>query len=494
MVVIVAGAGPTGLAAACGLLRRGVPVRVLDAAEGPATTSRALAVQPRGAEVLERLGALGDLAERGINPIGATVHAGGRDLLTFPVGAATAAGRHPVILVSQAELEARLRIRLAELGGKIEWGAPVAGAEQDSTGVLVRVDGPVGEVRGDWLLGCDGAHSAVRKIAGIGFPGRPIIERFVLADVHVELPVSRAGTHVWMHEEGLLVLFPLPGADLWRIIAAVGVEEADTLAQLARLVAARTGGEVRFESVEWISTFRIQRRLADTYRRGRLLIAGDAAHIHSPFGGQGLNTGIGDAENLAWKLVLVAKGLAGDALLDTYTAERRPVGADVAAGTTGATRILLAGNAPARFLRDRVILPILRDRRLMRRVTASASQLGVSYRRGPLAPLGFLSSLGTTRHTSAEHVLPGDRVPDIETRTSEGRQTRLYAALQGRFAVVAPSGSVPDLAQARRLGAELVGLTADVPDPMLVRPDAHLAWRAHRARVSPSTYMDLLLG
>jgi 4,5-epoxidase len=319
MTVLIAGAGPTGLTAACGLMQRGVPVRVLDAAEGPATTSRALGVQPRGGEVLNRVDALGDLPGRGMDIGFVKAMAGGRPLMTLRLEHMKGLG----MLIGQSEIEKSLRDRLSELGGKVEWGTRVTAIEQDEDGVTVRAAEPI---RGDWLLGCDGAHSAVRKLAGIAFPGVPLTERFLLADVHMDWPLDRGGVTTWLGQSGMFAAFPLPGKDLWRLQGDFpGTEPVDVLAELVKMLPARTGLTAEITSCDWTSSFTIHRRLAGTYRQGRVFLAGDAAHVHSPFSGQGMNTGIGDAENLAWKLAMVVNGRAPRRLLDTYEQERRPI-------------------------------------------------------------------------------------------------------------------------------------------------------------------------
>ncbi len=343
--VIVVGAGPTGLALACGLRAAGVAVRVLDGAAGPAVTSRALGLQPRGVEVLDRLGALGDLPERAL-PINKVVIAvEGRELARLQVGLAMERlGGRTGLIISQADIEAALRQRLAELGGTIEWGLRVTGLDLRTDGVSVRLDDG-SDVDAGWVIGADGAHSVVRKALNIGFPGVPLVERFLLADVHAELGRPRDAALTWIRGIDLLAAFPLPGDDFWRVMAPAPRELGDEPQQdeivdfLGARLRAEAGGSIR--AVEWTSSFRIQRRLADTYRRGRVLLAGDAAHIHSPLGGQGMNTGIGDAENLAWKLALVISGRADDSLLDTYEAERRPIAKDVLESTSGLTELVV---------------------------------------------------------------------------------------------------------------------------------------------------------
>lgn len=217
--------------------------------------------------------------------------------------------------------------------------------------------------------------------------------------------------------------------------------------------------------------FRIQRRLADTYRSRNALLAGDAAHIHSPIGGQGMLTGIGDAENLAWKLALVVRGCATDALLATYEAERRPLAADVIRGTSANTRFQTGSGPVVRLLRERVATPLL-DRPVVQRwATAVASQLWVSYRTGPLAGVGA---------RFGRRPRQGDRVPDLSCRRADGTATRLHAELGGRWALVGASvpAAVVDGVE-ERLGrvAVLTGPGPRVGEVWLVRPDAHLAWR-----------------
>jgi 4,5-epoxidase len=454
--VLIVGAGPTGLTLACGLLSHGVPVRLVDAAAGPAVTSRALGLQPRGQEVLDRLGALGDLPARSIAMRRVVVHVGGREIATLPVGMPTRRVPRPGLVVSQAEIEGELRRRFAELGGTVEWGVRVT--DLDAVGA-------------EWIVGCDGAHSAVRKAAGIGFPGVPLVERFLLADVRAALPLPRDGVTVWLDGEAMVSAFPLPGENRWRLMApdpdpTIERDPGAVLAELRRLLARYAGLDVAADPL-WTSTFRFHRRLAETYRRGRVLLAGDAAHIHSPFGGQGLNTGIGDAENLAWKLALVVTGRAAPALLDTYEAERRPVAEEVLASTSGMTTTLLGGSRTARLVRDHVLVPLMNLPPVQRLIWEQASQLLVSYRRGPLGGRALRG------------LRPGDRVADVACRRADGSATRLHAELGGGWAVLGADRAALDACAAvadERLGA-VTRLTGGGSEVLLVRPDGHLAWR-----------------
>ena len=394
--VLIAGAGPTGLTLAAGLLAGGVAARVVDKAAGPAETSRALGLQPRGIEVVDRLGALNGLPERALEVAQIVVHIDGKQAAAVRVGQPTALVTRPSLVISQAEVEAALRRRVTELGGEIEWGREVVAAEEDSHGLTVGLTDGDG-CRADWLVGCDGAHSRVRALAGVGFPGVPLAERFLLVDVHADLPLSRRSIYVWLDDDSVFGAFPLPGQDLWRLMAPTAdpgaeadpVADEVVLAEVARLLEERTGCDPSLlRDPEWVTSFRIHRRLAETYRRGRILLAGDAAHVHAPFGGQGMNTGIGDAENLAWKLAMVVNATAEQPLLDSYEAERRPIAAKVLKSTGAAGNLILGNHVVARLLRDRIFIPLMNRASIQRRVWENVSQLKVTYRHGPLGRRG----------------------------------------------------------------------------------------------------------
>nr|WP_093157282.1 FAD-dependent monooxygenase [Saccharopolyspora antimicrobica] len=464
MGVLVVGAGPTGLALACGLRAHGVPVRVIDRAAGPATTSRANILHARGVEVLNRLGALGDLPDRAQHAVRITLHAADKPLATVSFGEIEG-DQLSALLVSQAEVEAVLRGRLTELGGAVEWDRELTDLVQDADGVTATVSGETS--RADYVVGCDGAHSAVRRLTGIGFPGAQLVDQWLLADVDADWDLDRLGSSGWFARDGLFLAMPMRSEtdDRWRVMADVEHAEDDVLAQLRRLLPERTGRtDARLREATWTSAFRIHRRLADSYRAGRVLLAGDAAHIHSPFGGQGMNTGIGDAENLAWKLALVVRGRAGSALLDTYQAERRPLAEDVLRGTTANTKIMLANGIVGRAVRN-LFTRVANLDAFQRRGTWLASQLWVNYRRGPL---------GSRRGPRPR---PGDRVPDLVCQDADGRPTRLHTELRGRWAVL--SGQRPETP----LGDAAVHLVPeDRRDEIwLIRPDAHLAWRGTSA-------------
>ncbi len=481
MDITVVGAGPTGLVLACGLLGAGASVRVVDGAEGPAVTSRALGLQPRGTEVLDRLGALGDLPDRSIGIGRIAIHVNGKPLGDLKVGQVTKLVKRRGLLISQAEIEEVLRRRLAELGGAVEWGTALLGLDQDEHGVRLTTTGGR-EARTDWLIGCDGAHSAVRKAAGIGFPGAPLVERFLLADAHVDLPLERDAVAVWLSGEDVLAAFPLPGG-VWRLMAPAPEDfDGDVAETMARLLRDRAAlPDVVVGSTPWTSSFRFHRRLADTYRRGRVLLAGDAAHIHSPFGGQGMNTGLGDAENLAWKLALVASGHAEVSLLDTYEAERRPVAEGVLSSTSGMTKVFVGESPLARFLRDHVVVPMMNRPFVQKAIWEKSSQLKISYRGGPLGG-----------HRLGRAPRPGDRVPDRPCVRADGTATRLHAELGTRWVLL--GGEACAAVARKRLGAERVTVLPTDGDTLLVRPDGHLGWRGGEAPDALDSWLTVILG
>lgn len=497
MTVLVVGAGPTGLASAAGLAAAGVAVRVVDAAAGPATTSRTLGLQPRGVEVLDRLDALGDLSERSVRLRGTVIHVDGRERLRLSLPSGVELKGRAALVISQTEIEAQLRQRLDELGVTVQWGTRLAGLTQDSAGVLARFDDGATS-RADWLIGCDGASSTVRRVVGLRLLGETAEERFLLADVTAALPVPRDFGSMWAASDGTLAAIPLPGVDQWRLMAPdppgyPDDPEPDQVVQLlTNLARRRVGANLSVAEVVWTSAFRIHRRLVDRYRLGRVLLAGDAAHVHSPVGGQGMNTGLGDAENLAFKLALVESDLAGEALVESYEAERRPVAAAVVKAVGGVNRLLLNKNPVVGVLRDRLLLPMIGLAPVQGRIWRRASQLDITYRRGPLAQRPNPRRGG---------LRSGDRVADLPTVRVDGTSTRLHTELRGHWALVCadPAASPAEVELVRaRLGAHGVVELASSPVPsgwvLLVRPDGHLGWQGAGGSPALCRWFDEMRG
>jgi len=346
--VAIVGAGPTGLALAVTLARAGVDFVLLDKLAEGANTSRAAVVHARTLEVLDDLGASAPLRERGLAVDRFTVRDGRRALarLSF-AGLPTP---HPyTLMVPQCETEEVLLARLRELGGDVHRPCEVTAVEQDADGVTLTT--AAGEtLRTQYAVGADGMHSAIREAAGIGFTGGSYGQSFVLADVTMDWRPGRDEVSLHFHADGLVVVAPLPHGR-FRIVAVVDeAPAAPDTACVQALLDARAPGQARVTGVVWGSRFRVHHRVADAYRAGRLLLAGDAAHVHSPAGGQGMNTGIQDAYTLG-------RAFAEDRL-DGYEERRRPVALRVVAFTDRMTRVATVRSAPARALRN-TVLPLL---------------------------------------------------------------------------------------------------------------------------------------
>jgi 2-polyprenyl-6-methoxyphenol hydroxylase-like FAD-dependent oxidoreductase len=388
--VLIVGAGPTGLTLACELLRRGVGCRIVDKAALPATTSRALGLQPRTLELFDAMGVIDRVLATGGPVTDANLYAGDRLLLTLSAaGLRDLDTPYPRLWITpQASVERPLIERLLELGGTVERSYELEGFRQTGSSVIATVKHgdsyETEEIHTSWLVGCDGARSQVRKALGVTFEGVIYEERFLLADADVDWSRERDRTHTWFPPDGMFTVFPLPGTSQWRIFAVLEDEAVPPLSLelFQKLLSERTGDvKATLSNPTWMSNFTINRRMVNRYRVERAFLAGDAAHIHSPFGAQGMNTGIQDACNLGWKLALVVQGEAPERLLDTYEEERLPVARRVLSQTDTNTRVLLSDNPVMRFLRERV----LTLDRVQAYAARRSSQLLINYRSSSLS-------------------------------------------------------------------------------------------------------------
>ncbi len=415
--VLIVGAGPTGLTLACELARGGVAFRLIEASPGPQPGSRGKGLQPRTLEVFDDLGIAGRVIANGRMPMPMRMVApDGQVTLT---GTDTLGPRPDVpypttLLTPQFRVEEALRQRLAELGGAVEFGTSLQSFEQSGesvTATLLQAGRPQ-TLTARWLVGCDGGHSVVRKQAGIAFIGETRDElRMIVADVTVD-GLGRDYWETWRHAEGLVSLCPLPSTDLFQFQANVlpDGDPALTLANMQSILEHRSGrSNIRLRELNWASLWRANIRLVERYRAGNVFLAGDAAHIHSPAGGQGMNTGIQDAHNLGWKLAAVARG-ASPLLLDSYEAERRPV----------AEGVLALSNARLQQAIDQKSIPTRRD--------ATTMQLSVNYRG---------SSLARDDRDAAAPLRAGDRAPDATGLESSDGTRRLFELIGGgRFTLL----------------------------------------------------------
>ncbi|MEZ0096188.1 FAD-dependent monooxygenase [Streptacidiphilus sp. EB129] len=363
--VAIVGAGPTGLALALTLARAGVGYVLLDRLAEGANTSRAAVVHARTLEVLDELGAAEGLLSRGLPITRFAVRDSGRALLTLPFDGLDT--RYPyALMIAQSETESVLLERLRELGGEVHRPYEVRTVVQDQDGVTLTMS--TGEtLRADYAVGADGMHSVVREAAGIGFSGSQYAESFVLADVAMDWAPGADEVSLSFDAAGLTVVAPLPG-DHYRIVATVDEAPAEPdLDLVQRLLDARAPGQARVTGLAWSSRFRVHHRIADHYRAGRLLLAGDAAHVHSPAGGQGMNTGIQDAHALGLALAF------GD--LDDYEAQRRPVAQRVVALTDRMTRVATTRSRTVRAARNTLLPLIGRNRAARRRFATEIAEL-----------------------------------------------------------------------------------------------------------------------
>lgn len=414
--VLIVGAGPTGLTLAVELARRGVPFRLIDAADGPFNGSRGKGTQPRSLEIFDDLGVIDE------------VLAGGR--LNMPLRLYDAKGGYvdqtmhehkapqpdvpyPVpLMIAQWRVEGILRKRLDALGGRIEFGVGLECLTQDEAAVqAVLSHGAESETcEAAWLVGCDGGKSVTRHELGVSFIGETVeTYRMMVGDVKAT-GLDREFWHLWRNEHGFAGLAPLPGTDSYQLQASVGVDDPTepSLALFQQIVEARTGrSDIRLADPTWMSYWRANVRMVERYRVGRVFLAGDAAHVHTPAGGQGMNTGIQDAYNLGWKLACVTRG-ADAALLDSYESERLPV----AAWMLGLSSKLYQVMAEKQGFGQR------RD--------SETLQLGINYRTSDLA-----QDLRAASGAPADRLQAGDRAPDAPGLIGQEGTRRMFDLLRG---------------------------------------------------------------
>ena len=478
--VLVVGAGPTGLALAAVAHAHGASVRVIDRNRSAVHESRALVLQPRTLELLAGLGLRDELLGKGRRTVRLVLHSGQRSIAVplFDIGIEDTP--YPFLLfISQAETEAALHAHLADRGVVIERGTELLTMEQQDSRVTCRLRTPEGveEAAAAHVVGCDGAGSTVRRQLGIGFTGGRYPHRFALADVHVDGDLPPDRIHTYLSRRGIMFLFPLGQPAPWRVMGMLPSDQPDddlTLPAVQAIVDEFTGGALRLRDPAWVSDFRLRHRLADRYRSGRVFLAGDAAHVHSPAGGQGMNVGIQDAVNLGWKLALVAVGTANRDLLDSYEPERRPVGRALLRLTDRLFNLATTTRPPISTVRTTIAPYALPLATRLRPLRAAAfrriAELDVTYRDSPA-----VQDAKPVRRPAA-----GDRLPDARTRSatlhSQVASPGFHLLLAGSVDGVAhPALAVHRLEPGDQAWSALRIRTAA---QILVRPDGHIAYRA----------------
>jgi len=503
--VLIIGAGPTGLVLALWLTKLGVKVRIVDKIAEPGTTSRALAVQARTLELYRQLDLAEAVVARGHRVPAVNLWAKGESAarLSFEnIGSGLTP--YPFLQIFPQDQHERLLIeRLEALDVTVERRTELISFAQEETRVIARLRGPDGlevDCEANYIAGCDGARSIVRETIGTGFPGGTYRQIFYVGDVEAAGPALNGELHIDLDEADFLGVFPLAGQGQARLIGTVRDERADRADALTfNDVSDRAINHLKVEvkKVNWFSTYHVHHRVTQHFRKGRAFLLGDAAHIHSPAGGQGMNTGIGDAINLAWKLASVLTGRAGDNLLDSYEAERIGFARRLVATTDRAFSFVTAEGRIADVVRTRVapvLIPMALAFAPVREfMFRTVSQITLNYRRGPLS------------RGAAGHVHGGDRLPwaqvdgvdNFQTFTTMDWQVHVYGSASAELAAWCTAQNVPLRLFDWRSEYEVAGLARDAL--YLLRPDSYVAladstggqnaldryFRDHRIQLAP---------
>ncbi|HEX3904596.1 MAG TPA: FAD-dependent monooxygenase [Polyangia bacterium] len=492
--VLIVGAGPTGLVLALFLTRQGVRVRIIDSAPEPGTTSRAMAVGARTLELYRQVQLADEVVARGLKVAAGNIWVGGRPAAHLPFGQmGEGLSPYPFMLIFPQDQHERLLIeRLASLGITVERGVTLIGLDARPDRVvaqLTHADGRGERCEAAYLAGCDGARSAVRHALQVDFGGGTYDHLFYVADVAAGGRAADRQLHVAVDSADFVAIFPLaPGGDVREAHAREG--HVRLIGSVLPAAAAR-GGTLGWQDVSahalsqmpldvkevcWFSTYHVHHRVADRFRQGRVFLLGDAAHVHSPVGGQGMNTGIGDAVNLAWKLAGVLHDAAPPALLDSYEPERIAFARRLVATTDRLFQLITRDGALAAAVRTRVVprlLGALVPRKAVRRFMFRAvSQIEINYRDGALAS------------GRAGKIRAGDRMPfvpaaagppdNLQPLPSPGWQVQVHGELDGTLRAAAEAEEIALRLYPWTPAAEAAGLARNAA--YLMRPDGYVGW------------------
>lgn len=489
--VVVVGAGPVGLVAACELARRGVTVKIVDKLAAPTDESRAIAVHARSLDMFDRMSLVDELTATGIKATAMQMYTGGKRLFRVPLGSVDSAFPHTVV-TAQTETERVLTERLTALGVTVERGVELTGLTQDQAAVQLTFrlpDGSAEQVTTSWVIGADGGHSTVRHLVGTKLAGSFQGERFLLGDVDATHSLDMDSMHTFFSPDGPIAIFPMLGGRM-RIIAQTQDAPGTPLDlhpsqdEVQAVLDRRVGG-IRIERSHWLTSFEVHHAQVPSYRWGRVFLAGDAAHIHSPAGGQGMNTGMQDAFNLAWKLAAAVRGDGGDALLDSYHAERHPVAAQVIVFSDRLTKFGTLSGVPRR-MRD-IALRVLSYAKPFRRTLADrAEEVDIAYRNSPIA-------VGS--QAQGAKVAAGDHLPHVGDAALQKQLSALcgpgHTVVTVAAGQVAPAAGGQGPTQVLVTGADtpVAGYDAVLADPhellsarlgltnggrVVIRPDGYL--------------------
>jgi 2-polyprenyl-6-methoxyphenol hydroxylase-like FAD-dependent oxidoreductase len=493
--VLIVGAGPTGLMLANQLGRRGIRATIVDRHSGPAQQSRAMAVHARTLEIYEKLGIADQALALGRRGNGANLWSRGRRKARVPLeDMGRGQSRYPyVLMLGQDDNERIMGAHLRTWGVDVQWNTEVVALRQHADHVTTTIkdaDGTTREITAAYVAGCDGARSSVREMNGIGFPGAPYEHVFFVADTEATGPMVPDELNVYLWKSGFHLYFPMRGANRWRVIGILpdGLQHKPdlTFEDLIPALRRESGVALQFHSCAWFSTYRIHHRCTERFRDRRCFLLGDAAHVHSPMGGQGMNTGLQDAYNLAWKLGLVIAGRADAGLLDSYEAERMPVAHKLLATTDRAFRFIVSESWFAGLMRSRVIgnvaSHVIARHPVQRAAFRTLSQIGIGYPQSPLSQ--------TLSDVPKQAPKAGERFPWVQLKFNDGgAREDLFARLDDtRFNLLVvgqPAPSAQSLGVATLLdvhgipadadnAAELTAKSIPSPSYFLLRPDGHI--------------------
>ena len=466
--ILIVGAGPVGLTLALEFYRRGINCRIIDMHAAPVSESRALAIHARTLEIFEDMGIVSQIIDSGHILSAINISARGKHLLRLSLKGLDSA--YPYVLsLPQSQTEKILIQSLEGLGGKVERQVELVNLWQNAYSVqatLKHEGGQAEEVIVPWLIACDGAHSTVRHCLNMSFAGSEYPEDWLLADVKIDTQLSENEGHIFNTKDGLTAIFPY-GHGRFRVIADLQAKDANlkalntvqqsenantiekseaSLKEIQDIVDKRTKLNMKLSDPIWMATFNIHARRVKSYREGRIFLAGDAAHIQSPAGGQGMNTGIQDVYNLAWKIDLVRQGRAHSSLLDSYNAERLAVAESVMKFTDALTRMNTLRSPVARFIRNFFAPGIAAQEVVQERLRNSVSELSVNYRQSPIVSeyrVGLVRA-GVLRHSREQlptvsewfafdlGPVPGDRATDASLFDPRIEQAiKLFQILRG---------------------------------------------------------------
>jgi 2-polyprenyl-6-methoxyphenol hydroxylase-like FAD-dependent oxidoreductase len=433
--ILVVGAGTTGLTMACELSRHGAAVRIVDKLASINPHCRATGLHARTLEIFYDLGIVEEILVQSNKVVGMSQYANGERFMHSSGGELDSPYPFAVML-EQCKTEAVLEGLLHTFGVEVERRTELIAISELPERVAASIRGADGRekvVEAPWLIACDGAHSRVRHLNRIHFPGEEDTRQYLIADVLMQSALARDETHAYLGDDGMLFFFPLPDRR-WLIAADLpahhdAAREQPTLQEVQAVVNQRGPGAISINDPRWLSYFRINYRAASHYRHGRIFLAGDASHVHSPFGGQGMNTGIQDAYNLAWKLSLVYHDRAPLSLLDSYEQERRPVAEDVVKTTRTLTDGFAAFSKLSPEQRKRLYFDMVVPPEVAKRIARHSEELDLNYSKSPICQQHEGSHFGNTRFSTGPR--PGEEALDARPLLRDQRPTTLFELVRG---------------------------------------------------------------